>query len=603
MNKLLRYVFLALIPALAFPQASVTRGGAGGLVVQQSGLSIPSPSLTGTPVAPTATAGTNTTQIATTAFVLANAGSSLTPTAVKTSGYTAVVGDFVPVDTTSGSVTITLPTAPADKSQIAVKQVIRGGTNTVTIAAGGSDVFNRAGGPTTLTLTLSNSAFSLQYKSSTAIWYAVSDDLPYGGLLANAQTWSGVQTFVTPVLGTPASVTLTNATGLVASTGTTATGTPSSSTFLRGDNTWAAPAGTGTVTVVSSGSLTSTALVTGGGSQTLQTAATTATMDSSGNISTPGAITTGAGGANAGFVGLGQGTAPSTGTTNIKIAAPASVTSYIRVLEGAANSSGFYYGTVASTTVTDTKIGSTGSGVVMLTTSPDIATSLTTSSTSFTLLAGATTLLTWGGTGASASNFSPSTLDATTSTTGAIRTSGGISAAKALNIGTTITGGGALSIGTSNSATVGTIELGAASDTTLARSAAGVVTVEGVVVDTISATNTLTNKRVTARITSISSSATPTINTDNCDVVTITALAAAITSMTTNLSGTPINFDQLEIRILDNGTARAITWGASFASGIATLPTTTTVNKALCNYFEYDSVQAKWMLQSTGSYP
>lgn len=45
---------------------------------------------------------------------------------------------------------------------------------------------------------------------------------------------------------------------------------------------------------------------------------------------------------------------------------------------------------------------------------------------------------------------------------------------------TTITGTGALSIGTSNSATVGTIELGAASDTTLSRDSAGVLAVEGV---------------------------------------------------------------------------------------------------------------------------
>ena len=44
---------------------------------------------------------------------------------------------------------------------------------------------------------------------------------------------------------------------------------------------------------------------------------------------------------------------------------------------------------------------------------------------------------------------------------------------------TTITGTGALSIGTSNSATVGTIELGHASDTTISRVSAGVVSVEG----------------------------------------------------------------------------------------------------------------------------
>jgi len=48
--------------------------------------------------------------------------------------------------------------------------------------------------------------------------------------------------------GTPSSLTLTNATGLVPSTGLSATGTPSSSTFLRGDNTWATPAGGGNVT-------------------------------------------------------------------------------------------------------------------------------------------------------------------------------------------------------------------------------------------------------------------------------------------------------------------------------------------------------------------
>jgi hypothetical protein len=63
--------------------------------------------------------------------------------------------------------------------------------------------------------------------------------------------------------GTPSSLTLTNATGLVASTGTTATGTPSSSTYLRGDNTWATPSG-------GSGGLTWNTLTTTG-STTLTT--------------------------------------------------------------------------------------------------------------------------------------------------------------------------------------------------------------------------------------------------------------------------------------------------------------------------------------------
>lgn len=52
----------------------------------------------------------------------------------------------------------------------------------------------------------------------------------------------------------------------------------------------------------------------------------------------------------------------------------------------------------------------------------------------------------------------------------------------------------AITVGTSNSITCGTIELGAASDTTIARSAAGQISVEGVQVATLSNTVTLTNK-------------------------------------------------------------------------------------------------------------
>lgn len=116
-------------------------------------------------------------------------------------------------------------------------------------------------------------------------------------------------------------------------------------------------------------------------------------------------------------------------------------------------------------------------------------------------------------------------------------------------------------------------------------------------------TQTFTNKRNTPRITTITSSATPTINTDNCDCVTITALAAAITSMTTNLSGTPNNFDRLIIRFKDDGTARGITWGASFASSQATLPTTTVINKVLTVGLIWDSVQTKWICLAVDQAP
>lgn len=110
----------------------------------------------------------------------------------------------------------------------------------------------------------------------------------------------------------------------------------------------------------------------------------------------------------------------------------------------------------------------------------------------------------------------------------------------------------------------------------------------------LDATQTLTNKRITQRVTTITSSATPTINTDNCDDVTITALATAITSMTSNLSGTPTNFQNLRFRIKDDGTARAITWGASFAPMGVALPTTTVISKVLTVGFIYDTVAMVW---------
>jgi hypothetical protein len=105
---------------------------------------------------------------------------------------------------------------------------------------------------------------------------------------------------------------------------------------------------------------------------------------------------------------------------------------------------------------------------------------------------------------------------------------------------------------------------------------------------------TLTNKRITTRIITIVSNAQPTINTDDCDCITITALATAITSMTTNLSGAPTNFQKLIFRIKDDGSVRAITWGASFiAKGVA-LPTTTTASKLLTVGFIFDTVANTW---------
>lgn len=147
--------------------------------------------------------------------------------------------------------------------------------------------------------------------------------------------------------------------------------------------------------------------------------------------------------------------------------------------------------------------------------------------------------------------------------------------------------------GTSQTATFGTVELGHASDTTLSRSSAGVIAVENVVVPTISSTNTLTNKRVTLRVGSTTSSATPTINTDNVDLYQLTAQAVDITSFTTNLSGTPTDGDGLIIEITGTD-ARAITWGTSFEASTVALPTTTVSTNKLTVGFVWNSATSKW---------
>ena len=108
-----------------------------------------------------------------------------------------------------------------------------------------------------------------------------------------------------------------------------------------------------------------------------------------------------------------------------------------------------------------------------------------------------------------------------------------------------------------------------------------------------SAVATLANKRITKRVGTTTSSATPTINTDNYDVYTITAQAVDITSLTTNLTGTPTDGQTLWIAITGTA-ARAITWGSAFESSTVTLPTTTVSTSRLDVGFIWNSVTAKW---------
>lgn len=112
-------------------------------------------------------------------------------------------------------------------------------------------------------------------------------------------------------------------------------------------------------------------------------------------------------------------------------------------------------------------------------------------------------------------------------------------------------------------------------------------------VTAIAATQTLTNKRVTPRVSTTTSSGTPTINTDNVDMFGLTALAVNITSFTTNLSGTPTDGQKLWIYIVGTAT-RTITWGDSFEASTIALPTTTVSTARLDVGFVWNAATSKW---------
>lgn len=166
-----------------------------GITVSQVSGAAPlaSPALTGTPAAPTASPGTDTTQLATTAYAYAAAQAAqsaaqaastpvLSQTAVQTANYAASANQIVTCNTTGGAFTVQLPNAPANGTLCAVKIVILGAGNGVTVATQGSDVINKAGGGTSLSETLVNQGILLQYDSG--IWVDLADDLPLSQLSA-----------------------------------------------------------------------------------------------------------------------------------------------------------------------------------------------------------------------------------------------------------------------------------------------------------------------------------------------------------------------------------------------------------------------------------
>lgn len=99
------------------------------------------------------------------------------------------------------------------------------------------------------------------------------------------------------------------------------------------------------------------------------------------------------------------------------------------------------------------------------------------------------------------------------------------------------------------------------------------------VIDAIAAIRDKINVVNNNKVTEVTTAASHTPNLDTTDIFVITAQAEAVSFV--NPSGTKRQEKPFMVRIKDNGTARAITWGTQYVARGQTLPTTTVVGKIM----------------------
>ena len=105
-------------------------------------------------------------------------------------------------------------------------------------------------------------------------------------------------------------------------------------------------------------------------------------------------------------------------------------------------------------------------------------------------------------------------------------------------------------------------------------------------------TATLQNKRIDPRVVSATTATTLTPDVSAADQYAYTALASGLTINAP--TGTPVDGDKLIFRILDNGTTRALTWNATYTVIGTTLPTATTANKMTYVGCIYNAANTRW---------
>ena len=523
------------------PSYTATEVGLGNVTNESKATMFTSPAFTEIPTAPTATAGTNTTQIATTAFV-STAVSNLVasaPAALNT------LNELATALGNDASFATTVSTAMGLKAPVESPTF----TGTVTIPAGASI----SGYATSSGASLSNVA-GMSFASGVAVDQFSTDGFFTANASNKVPVESAVKTYVDTGLGGRASLT-----------------SPTFNTSIDGSATFGAFASSSTLTVGFTG-INSTNITN------IATAATGNSYTKTVNIGTGGM-----------------------GTTTINIGQ-------------VSNSTTFINGHVVLETVTST--GATGSGKIVFDSSPTLSSpSLTTPSLgvatatsinkmAITAPATSSTLAVADGKTFTVSNtITLAGTDSTTitlpSTTGTVALNNQIhyigttsvainraSASLALT-GITSIDGSAASV--ANSLTIST----GLSGTSYNGGSAVTIAIDSTVT-TLTGTQTLTNKRVTARVQTTASSATITPTADTCDMYTVTALATAATIAAP--SGTPTDGQRLMLRIKSDASNRALTWttssGAYRALGIGALPSSTIANKTLyvgCIYNAQDS--------------
>lgn len=111
-------------------------------------------------------------------------------------------------------------------------------------------------------------------------------------------------------------------------------------------------------------------------------------------------------------------------------------------------------------------------------------------------------------------------------------------------------------------------------------------------VATLTGTQTLSNKRIDPRVTTAATATSLTPSIATADVYAYTALASGLTINAP--TGTPLDGDKLIFRLLDNGTARALTWDATYTVIGTVLPTTTVISKTTYVGCMYNANNTRW---------